>query len=643
MINSKNTLTENDYRNALFNAHLKSFTDAKNIKDIAYAQLISIALFLQEDIPEDKIRKIISNQILQIKNVPKESISSALELLKLHNIIEKKSEKWSLTNKAKEDFKEQSSNAQTEEKKILQRFFPKSIEYTRLQNWFLDISAEYFSIEDDKRISNFLQNKQDQLNIDWILNKTIKKHNLEKFFDGLSLGYKEFLSDDSSADKIWDFMQGLLSTKLVVADVSPNLISIERYKNSKIIIDTNVLFAVSLKNKDTINKSLLALSQAMLSIGAQLYITEWTKEEYLHVCKEEEKNTIIIFDKYNEEIIRDTKGGFLKAAYQAKCKDGNDVEKLFGEIKKIPTCFGEIKIEIIKKEESGEIIFDCHHNQQDLRLYNEIFSGWKNNNPERQPKSWYAIRHDLLLTKFVRKKQENGRFFILTLDKSMEALSLLWINEKEDPTWVNFLTLIQILAINGAGVDFDSRNLAPLVKSIIEYQGRGKFQKYRKQDLLLLANCTDRMKEMPITKVQSILNKIHKKNMSGLSKKDEKDLELEIQRDLTKSEEDVKQSIIERDIKINTLEEENESKKKENFRLRKERFKNKQILWLIIKIFVYIITSLLLFFLLKKELFEQFNLSKWEFISMTFCIIAPLGLAYRSFQKYKKEMKNFKN
>lgn len=642
MINSENTLTENDYRNALFNAHLKSFTDAKNIKDIAYAQLISIALFLQEDISEDEIRKIISNQILQIKNIPKESISSALELLKLYNIIEKKSGKWNLTNEAKEDFEKQSNNAQAEEKKILQKFFPKSIGYTKLQNWFLDTSAKYFSFEDDRLISDFLQNKQDQLNIDEILRGTIKKYNLEKFSDELSLGYKEFLADDDSAYKIWDFMQGLLSTKLVVADISPNLISIERYKNSKIIIDTNVLFAVSLKDKKIINKSLLTLSQAMQSIGAQLYITEWTKEEYLNVCWQEERSTIKIFDGYDEEIIRNTRGGFIKAAYQAKCKNGNDVEKLFEEIKKTPTQFGEIKIETIKKEESDEIIFD-NHNQQDIRLYNEIYFAWKNKDSKRPPKGRYAIKHDLLLTKFVRKKQENERFFILTLDRSMEALSLSWINEKENPVWVNFLTLIQILAINGAGADFDSRNLAPLIKSFIEYQGCGRFQKYKKQDLLLLANCTDRINEIPITKVQSVLNKIHKKNMSGLSKKDKKDLELEIQRDLTKSKEDVKQSMIERDVKINTLEEENKNKENENFRLRKEKFRNKQMFWLIIRIFASFACSLLLFFILRKELFEQFNLSKWEFISMIFFIFAPFGLAYKSLQKYKKEMKNFKN
>ena len=639
MIKQKNILTENDYRNALFNARLKSFTDAKNIKDIAYAQLISIALFLQESISEDRIRKTISNQILQIKNVPEESISNALELLKLHDIIEKESGKWRLTNKAKEDFEEQSHNAQMEEKKILQRFFPKSIKYAKLQSWFLDTSAKYFSFEDDKLISNFLQNKQDQLSIDKILRETIKKHDLEKFSDELLLGYKEFLVDDDSAYKIWDFMQGLLSTKLVVADVSPNLISIERYKNSKIIIDTNVLFSVSLKDKKIINKSLLALSQAMQSIGAQLYIAEWTKEEYLNVCRKEEKSTMKIFDEYDEEIIKNTRGGFLKAAYQAKCKNGNDVKKLFGGIEKIPIQFGEIRIETIKKEESDEIIFDCG-DQQDVKLVNEIHSAWMNNGLKRPPKGWYAIKHDLLLTKFVREKQKNEKFFILTLDRSMEALSLSWINEKEDPVWINFLTLIQILAINGAGADFDSKNLAPLIKSFIEYQGCGKFQKYKKQDLLLLANCTDRIKEIPITKVKNVLNKIHRKNMSGLSKKDEKDLELEIQRDLTKSKEDTKQSIIERDVRIDALEKENENKENENFRLRKEKFRNKQVRRLIVKIVFFLICSYIFVFLLLDGILKN---TGWDLIEPLVFILAPIYWIYKDIQKTRDIIKNFKN
>lgn len=241
-----------------------------------------------------------------------------------------------------------------------------------------------------------------------------------------------------------------------------------------------------------------------------------------------------------------------------------------------------------------------------------------------------------------KRGEGESNYFVLTLDRSMEELALTWVNEKEDPTWINFVTLIQMLAINGTGSQFDSSNLAPLVKAFIEYQGYGKFQQFKKADLIFLTNCTDRIKELPNTKVVNILQKIHRKDITGISKKEKNALELEIQREITISKADISRAITEKDSALKAKDATIKDLKDENLELKQKHFKNKQIFWLIIKILIYLAGSYLLFIILGDRLLQEWNAgNEWEYIQMLLVILTPAGGIWHSIHDFRNKIKSY--
>lgn len=634
------TIDEQKYRNALLNSHLRTLKDAKNLQDINYARLISIILYLGDELSEEEISHVLEKEVLK-QRIPSASLAEGLALLKLNNVAKNRAGKWKLTEDITAELNKNIKETESKEARVLQKFFPRSIDQAKLRNWFLDTSSEYFSSQSERLVKMFIKKEPRELGVEELVKKTVKKHSLEKFSEDLLQGYKEFLSSDDSEveDIIWNFMQSLLSTKLLVADISPDQISIDRYKGAKVVVDTNILLAIKLKSKKSINKSIKALSEAMQALDMELYVTEWTKQEYSNVCTAEKNNTKKIFNEYDLEIIQNTKGDFLRAALRSECENEEDIESLFKEISKLPAEFGELSIKEIDENDTSAI--KIQNTRSDIALRGSIEEASKKNYVFKVKN---ALIHDTLLTKFVDSKRGEGEsnYFVLTLDRSMEELALTWVNEKEDPTWINFVTLIQMLAINGTGSQFDSSNLAPLVKAFIEYQGYGKFQQFKKADLIFLTNCTDRIKELPNTKVVNILQKIHRKDITGISKKEKNALELEIQREITISKADISRAITEKDSALKAKDATIKDLKDENLELKQKHFKNKQIFWLIIKILIYLAGSYLLFIILGDRLLQEWNAgNEWEYIQMLLVILTPAGGIWHSIHDFRNKIKSY--
>ena len=162
--------------------------------------------------------------------------------------------------------------------------------------------------------------------------------------------------------------------------------------------------------------------------------------------------------------------------------------------------------------------------------------------------------------------------FALTRDLSLEALSLNWVGEKEDSVWRSLYSLVQVLAINGGGPDFDPSDMAPLVKIFIEQEDLGRSDNFDKRDLLKFTELSDRINELPETKTINLLNKIHKANMSNTSDQQSfKDVKLELERSLVKKTSELSEIISEKDEKINKLQNEIEQSRAEKEKNKKQK------------------------------------------------------------------------
>jgi hypothetical protein len=192
--------------------------------------------------------------------------------------------------------------------------------------------------------------------------------------------------------------------------------------------------------------------------------------------------------------------------------------------------------------------------------------------------------------------------------------------------------LVQVLAINGGGPDFDPSDMAPLVKIFIEQEDLGRSDNFDKRDLLKFTELSDRINELPETKTINLLNKIHKANMSSTSDQQSfKDVKLELERSLVKKTSELSEIISEKDEKINKLQGEIEQS-----RLEKEKNKKtKKIIWFAVRTTLKFIGSFLLFFTLGDALLKEYLQDgiTYNVIQILLFILSPLCWIINDFRK----------
>jgi hypothetical protein len=316
------------------------------------------------------------------------------------------------------------------------------------------------------------------------------------------------------------------------------------------------------------------------------------------VCDKRQEEMIKLWNNYSINILEkaNRRDDFFRSLLLLGCKNEEDIERFFSVVKKIPEKIGDSKINIIKHDE----IYD---KVKDKELFNDIKEAWSQRHGEKWQKTDKVVIHDLIITKLCKKHSRDKKMFALTRDLSLEALSLAWVGEKEDSVWRSLYSLVQVLAINGGGPDFDPSDMAPLVKIFIEQEDLGRSDNFDKRDLLKFIELSDRIYELPETKTINLLNKIHKANMSNASDQQQfKDVKLELERSLVKKTSELSEIISEKNEKINRLQDEikqSRTKKQKNK-------KTKSTIWFIVRTALKFIGSFLLFFTLGDALLKEY-------------------------------------
>jgi len=635
-----NTLKKKiDYKDLLLNSYIAISDPMSGLKDIAYAKLVFLILFLEGKQLNIKELKEKIAQIINSISIPDKSLVQSIELLKSRHLIIESKNKWQIIDIEKEKTEKQVEYSKKVSVEICEKYFPKSIDQISILNWFEEVNEKYFSTFADRLIELYNKKKRLILDINRILEPLIIKYKLQKYQNELEQGYHEFLLSDNrqEEEKIWGLMQSLLSAKIVCADLSPDFLNIDKYRDAKILLDTNILFANSLASNRGIEEVVKSFGKVASTIGAKLYLVNETINEYKIVCERKRVEMLKIWETYSLDILKksDKKDGFFRSIIDLQCKDSEDIERFFSAVCEIPKEIGGAEINLLDKKISDHMAYD---RKKDLNLFNEIQNKWGELH-EGAKKSEGVVIHDLIITKICKKLQSEEKFFVLTLDMSLEALSLSWINEKENPIWRSLYSLVQILAINGGGPNFDAKDMAPLVKIFIEQEDLGRSDGYDKRDLLFLTEISDRIEELSDTKVVSLLNKIHLAHLSGnRNEQVVRDVKLELERSLINNTYQLNETLSERNEKIVNLKEQLNDEKVEKNKIKQQR----QWLWFIIKTLLKFILSFVLFMYFGDQIKDYFQLGLFfEFLQIIVFISSPIYSVIKDYSKTKEVIKAF--
>jgi len=636
----------------LLNTYLDLSHEGANLRSMAYSKAIIWILYAEgKPLDFNEIKKDVA-QLVGSNGLPKESIEEALEILKSRKAVFLsrkavflKDKKWDLNPTEKEKIKKQIDYSSGVTDRIIRDRFLNEIDKNQIRNWFDYVNSQYFSAGADKLIALYTSHKKPLCNVESVIKPAIKKFGFSKYEKELLQGYKEFLMSDDreEGEKVLNLMRSLLSSRLISANIGPESLSIERYRNADILLDTNVLFAMRLHRGEDLDQAFKALSKVTKSLGAIISIGEFTSEEYEKVRIREKGRFIEIINSYPKGIFEGMgqNKDITKTLLSLGCEKSDDIERFFDTELAMPKDIGDVKISILT---GAQLKGSYYSPEPDKLLLKEIKEATFHKRGKDKIED--TAIHDLRLMKLAKKRRQSRNTLVLTLDGAMEALALEKVSEKEDPLWMSLYSFIQILAINGAGPDFNPNDLAPFIKMFMEFEESTNEDKYDERDLLLLVERTERISELPETQIISLLNKLHRIRLKrpGSDKEAVRQITLDLDRALRYNANKSDDALREKQTVIEDLKSENEQldvKFKGAVGELQSMKTKKTIFWFIVRVVIYLMLAGLLAFYMKSDLLAAYNQdSHYDLVSILSVIgaVAIFGVTdYFTYTKSKLE------
>jgi len=509
-------------RKDLVSVNLKYGTGSKPLKVLAFAQLAVKALFLHGD--SLKVSQITLNiaKLIGVKKISDSLVQEGLEHLLEINKVRNNDDTWSLAHGVKDEIMKDLEQSRYYINRVLKAHFPNTLEDKELKNWFKEALVDFFSCYGDEWVAAVSKGvKSASLkttkNIHELLSSSIKKFKLEQFQETLINGFIKFLSSDDILDQQYLMLisQAMFSARLVAADIGADPITLEELKESKFILDTNILLAISLESH-RVASSINSLEEALKLIKTELIYLHSTEEEYERALTGKRGTVLNLVQEFPDDIIKDVRDDFIITAKSRKCTNVEDYERFFDSLVKIPsTLTGGYSI---KKEDFSDIETIRKSAEKDLKLKNLIQHYASLRPPWRGLKSEAALNHDatlLLVANFLREKYE--KCWILTLDRSLQGCAIDLAGPHGIPIALSVSALIEILAINNAGPELNASNFAPLLSKIILNECIPPVNTYVIHDLQILNTINEQAAKLPSVYIKEMLKEIVKSRITSKS------------------------------------------------------------------------------------------------------------------------------
>ncbi len=615
----------------LLNTFLNLSHEGGNLRDMAYAKSVLWVLHCEDKAIDIKTLVNLISQLIGQDSVPETDVLSAVNILVMRKHVIKKHGLYEISPNQKSEMDRQIKYSHGTTIDILKKRFPKQIDESILNKWFNDANSKYFAASADKLISLYSHKQKPISKVESVLKPVIASHGLKQYEGQLLQGYQEFLTsnDRTEEEKIFNLLSSVLASRLVAANLSSEVFSIDRFKGGDFLIDTNVLIGIGLERDEGTTKALIALGNMAEGLKIKFFVTDFTIDEYENVIKREREKFIALINSYSKSVYDEMSNDnqFFIAMQNLRCENASDVERFFDITLALPKKIGNVDITFL---EGNSLRGSIYNEEYDEKLLSEISS-------ETSKKGAKAI-HDLRLNKLAEKINRSRKAFILTLDSSMENFALSKVNEKEEPLWLSLFSLVQILAINGGGPNFDPSDLAPLIKVFIEFEESTKVEKYDSRDMLLLLEKTERVNELSEMQMTSLLNKLHRIRLQRSPEEGVREITLELDRTLRKNSSDTDSKIREKDEVVEKLMHSNQDTTArldqtcKNLKKQKAGTVNTHFL---LRSLLYLGLGILVFWYIREEIFsDYFKGNRYDLISKILLIVSFIGLVATDYFTY---------
>ena len=338
----------------------------------------------------------------------------------------------------------------------------------------------------------------------------------------------EFVNDNTGTvnDYLWDYGTSAFAAKLIRNQNGVDSLTIDSFKNSTCILDTNVLLFISLNSR--FKDGIIALENVFSSLNVKVGYLYITQKEYQDKVYNQKSMTMRNLEKFGYDIASIPNDDFTTNAKELQCKTSEDFERFFDEKHKMPKVVHESLPIILLDNDSQlvNVVEEAQHNQNKIDELNGIFHNCTGH--DKRPN---ALIHDIGLLEGVEYLRKNGKYFVVSEEVCVNLYSKKRPLSDNLPLSIRIDTLINVLAANNDGDTFNAADYVPLFANIVRSGLIPNKNTFKQEELYFLYDIDEQVAQLPKEEVEEIVMDMHEMILKGTG---DKELERELKSKITK-------------------------------------------------------------------------------------------------------------
>ncbi|MFP9119012.1 hypothetical protein ACLI08_14570 [Flavobacterium sp. RNTU_13] len=502
--------------------HLRLDSTSRSLTKNAISQLIVRILFQNgKPLTLGQIGTQVAS-LLQT-SIAEERIIDGISKLSEKNEIKLIKDKYDLTKSNRRTLEKRYEESKDRLERIIDNYFtPFNSSKESIIEWFSDATVEFFKAYSIEWISDLCYTKTDRLKtkkediFSHISRRT--RHNkdldptdydslIEKFIDAII--YRKDVDLDAH---LWQYGTSAFAANLLQSSVGADPMSINAFRDSKCILDTNVLMNIGLEASeyhDAIKKLEVVFEKLNITTG-YFHITE---QEYIKTIANKKKEILRAASRFSHEVIKATDDHFLQSAVKRKCFLIEDFENFCNQIANPPKRLDAVKeIQIFNNSEELDKEIEIAQNDSEKReIINNIYKTVTGNDKKEAP-----LLHDVGIiagTEYLRKKE---KAFILSQEISVNRYSHSKPVKDDLPIAIKLETLINMLAIDNGGTNVNPLDFSTLFANMIRFDLHPDKNTFQIADLSKLLDTELQIEQLPADEVIKIAQNLHANRLKGL-------------------------------------------------------------------------------------------------------------------------------
>lgn len=567
--------------------------------------------------PNATFDELLVNYKMVVKNTTPQRLHELIDGLLERNEVAKQGKRYSLPKSKQKRIERALIESEERFYRIIETFKPYHSDTKSIETWLADVMICFFNAFSDDWMSDLCYNvnsvarRKDGI-FDVIQKRTANNKGIDKRDrESLARKFIELIlkKEPDVTEFLWEYGTAAFAAKLIRNAYTSDDLTVETFKDSCCILDTNILMHIGLESSEYYD-SFKVLEEVFAELKIDVGVLYITQQEYNATIAYKREQVLRIVEQYDGMVLRETDDQYLRTAITRGCVTEDDFLTFFNQLSNIPNFIYErVKIRILDYDGTlEEEILSAQRNKNKVQDLNLLFKSITGHDKKEN-----ALLHDVGLISGADYLRKSGKYFILSQEVSVNTYAKKSPSANDLPMAIRIETLLNVLALNGNS-KIISNDHKVLFADIIRENLQPSKDAFTIPDLSIMLEKNEQISKLPPEKVVSIAKDIHRERLLGASEEDLmmimtrkiQGAKIEIVEDLSKTQQELSSERRDKEhFRMQAGKSESALRKRIEKEVRSE-YCNQIILWWVKKIVILLLIPLLLFFLLPLTGLKEF-------------------------------------